>query len=254
MPRQPCRAQRAMTEMAPDRPDEHRLPAEEAAAPALAVAAPELLAGADPADRPPRHARERHAQRHVEPDDGVGALEDEVAELAGVVAVDDPAVRVGRRGHAPPELLDRRLRPAGAVVEGVELDMRHAEALRELPRDGRLPTPARPDHGDLRRHEASRYSRRMEIEPGRVVLADEDLVADEELWTDEGGDDHSGWFCVRTDPFPCPAVPSTASVVDRERLGRELDALRRRRGGDHDPRRPESRAGRGGRALPARGG
>ena len=45
----------------------------------------------------------------------------------------------------------------------------------------------------------------MEIEPGRVVLADEELVADEELWTDEGGDDHSGWFCVRTNPFPCPA-------------------------------------------------
>ena len=45
----------------------------------------------------------------------------------------------------------------------------------------------------------------MEIEPGRVVLADEELVADEELWADEGGDDHSGWFCVRTDPFPCPA-------------------------------------------------
>ena len=45
----------------------------------------------------------------------------------------------------------------------------------------------------------------MEIEPGRLVLADEELVADEELWTDEGGDDHSGWFCVRTNPFPCPA-------------------------------------------------
>ena len=45
----------------------------------------------------------------------------------------------------------------------------------------------------------------MEIEPGRVVVADEELVAEEELWTDEGGDDYSGWFCVRTDPFPCPA-------------------------------------------------
>jgi hypothetical protein len=45
----------------------------------------------------------------------------------------------------------------------------------------------------------------VEIEPGRLVLADEELVEDEELWTDEGGDDHSGWFCVRTDPFPCPA-------------------------------------------------
>src|SRR5919198_6377748 len=126
MPRQPCRAQRAMTEMAPDRPDEHRLPAEEAAAPALAIDAPELLTGADPADRPQRHARERHAQRHVEPDDGVGALEYEVAELAVVVSVHDPAVRVGRRHHATAELFDRRLRPARAVVEGVELDVRHA--------------------------------------------------------------------------------------------------------------------------------
>ena len=45
----------------------------------------------------------------------------------------------------------------------------------------------------------------MEIEPGRLVLADEELATEEELWTDEGGDDHSGWFCVRTDPFPCPA-------------------------------------------------
>ena len=45
----------------------------------------------------------------------------------------------------------------------------------------------------------------MEIEPGRLVLADEELVEDEELWIDEGGGDHTGWFCVRTDPFPCPA-------------------------------------------------
>ena len=26
----------------------------------------------------------------------------------------------------------------------------------------------------------------------------------EEFWT-EDGDEHVGWFCVRTDPFPCPA-------------------------------------------------
>jgi hypothetical protein len=31
-------------------------------------------------------------------------------------------------------------------------------------------------------------------------------VVDEELWTDERGDDHEGWYCVRTDPFPCPAA------------------------------------------------
>jgi hypothetical protein len=42
------------------------------------------------------------------------------------------------------------------------------------------------------------------IESGRAVLADK-LVEAEEFWTDEEPGDHSGWFCVRTDPFPCPA-------------------------------------------------
>ena len=31
---------------------------------------------------------------------------------------------------------------------------------------------------------------------------------DEELWTEDGGD-HEGWFCVRTDRFPCPASGCT---------------------------------------------
>ena len=38
------------------------------------------------------------------------------------------------------------------------------------------------------------------------------LTIDEELleehafeWVDDTVDDHAGWFCVRTDPFPCPA-------------------------------------------------
>lgn len=30
-------------------------------------------------------------------------------------------------------------------------------------------------------------------------------IVEEELWQEDGGDDHAGWFCVRTDPFPCPA-------------------------------------------------
>ena len=44
-------------------------------------------------------------------------------------------------------------------------------------------------------------------ERGELLLADELLAeaVDEELWTEEGRDDHAGWFCVRTDPFPCPA-------------------------------------------------
>jgi hypothetical protein len=40
---------------------------------------------------------------------------------------------------------------------------------------------------------------------GRLELEQLELAEAEELWIDEGGEDHAGWFCVRTDPFPCPA-------------------------------------------------
>ena len=40
---------------------------------------------------------------------------------------------------------------------------------------------------------------------GRLLVADEEAVEDEEIWRDDGSDDHTGWFCVSTDPFPCPA-------------------------------------------------
>ncbi len=44
------------------------------------------------------------------------------------------------------------------------------------------------------------------VELGRVRLADEELAEQEEdLWTDDGDADHSGWFCVSTSPFACPA-------------------------------------------------
>ena len=31
-------------------------------------------------------------------------------------------------------------------------------------------------------------------------------ILEETLWIEEEGEDHSGWFCVSTDPFPCPAA------------------------------------------------
>ena len=43
------------------------------------------------------------------------------------------------------------------------------------------------------------------IEPGRARVVDEELTEDEELWQEDDDADYSGWFCVRTDPFPCPA-------------------------------------------------
>jgi hypothetical protein len=44
---------------------------------------------------------------------------------------------------------------------------------------------------------------------GTLTFEEQELVQDEELWTDEGGGDYDGWFCVRTDPFPCPAAGCT---------------------------------------------
>jgi hypothetical protein len=43
------------------------------------------------------------------------------------------------------------------------------------------------------------------IEPGRAVVSEDEWLSDEELWTDDAGGDHAGWFCVATNPFPCPA-------------------------------------------------
>jgi len=31
------------------------------------------------------------------------------------------------------------------------------------------------------------------------------LIPAETLWADTDAEDHEGWFCVATDPFPCPA-------------------------------------------------
>src|SRR2546421_5660277 len=51
----------------------------------------------------------------------------------------------------------------------------------------------------------------LRVEPeqpqrGQILLEDVELLEEESLWTDEGGEDYAGWFCVATDPFPCPAA------------------------------------------------
>jgi hypothetical protein len=46
---------------------------------------------------------------------------------------------------------------------------------------------------------------REEMRRGRIQLAEDVELEDEELWTGEEDGDHAGWFCVSTDPFPCPA-------------------------------------------------
>ncbi len=36
-----------------------------------------------------------------------------------------------------------------------------------------------------------------------------ELLQEQELWTGDAGAAHEGWFCVATDPFPCPAAGCT---------------------------------------------
>ena len=62
----------------------------------------------------------------------------------------------------------------------------------------RVPEVACARVASLRRVEPSPF------EVGHAGLVDEALAVDEALWAGENAD-HSGWFCVRTDPFPCPA-------------------------------------------------
>lgn len=46
------------------------------------------------------------------------------------------------------------------------------------------------------------------MQPGVIVIDDEPMI-DEKLWTDDSGDDYTGWYCVATDPWRCPAEDCT---------------------------------------------
>jgi hypothetical protein len=50
-------------------------------------------------------------------------------------------------------------------------------------------------------------------ERGSLLLDEEQAVEGEELWEDDGAGDYQGWYCVRTDPFPCPAPGCTFVAV-----------------------------------------
>jgi hypothetical protein len=40
---------------------------------------------------------------------------------------------------------------------------------------------------------------------GTITTVEPELAEEEELWTDDSGTDYTGWWCIRTDPWPCPA-------------------------------------------------
>jgi hypothetical protein len=54
---------------------------------------------------------------------------------------------------------------------------------------------------------------REDIRLGRLEVVENEPIEDEELWTGEEDGDHLGWYCVRTDPFPCPAPDCTFVAV-----------------------------------------
>lgn len=44
-----------------------------------------------------------------------------------------------------------------------------------------------------------------ELQRGVFLEEETGLDVEEELWTDDSSEDHAGWYCVATNPFPCPA-------------------------------------------------
>ena len=46
----------------------------------------------------------------------------------------------------------------------------------------------------------------FELEQGRLLVETPDLTEAEQPWTGDGGENHAGWQCVSTAPFPCPAA------------------------------------------------
>ena len=45
-----------------------------------------------------------------------------------------------------------------------------------------------------------------ELGHGTIAVSETGVEQEERLWREDDGGDHGGWFCVRTDPFPCPAT------------------------------------------------
>ena len=63
--------------------------------------------------------------------------------------------------------------------------------------------------------------------PGELEL--ELLELQEELWEEDDAPDHTGWSCVRTDPFPCPAEGCDEVAAfggTGEGVGRPVHAVR----------------------------
>src|SRR5262249_14976956 len=77
----------------------------------------------------------------------------------------------------------------------------------------------------------------------QVVVDEPRLETEEQLWEETGAGDHDGWYCVRTNPFPCPApgCDFVAEFMTAAHLILVWEAMDRA-----DPLRPRARAAGGG--------
>ncbi len=74
---------------------------------------------------------------------------------------------------------------------------------RAASRRARVRATGRP--GSLFGYPCARWSARRFSSARAGSVQDVEPIEDEELWGGDEEGDHAGWFCVRTDPFPCPA-------------------------------------------------
>src|SRR5206468_9400733 len=123
-------------------PAEERFAAPDRRHERLTVAVPDLFPPAATPPRTPEQAREPDSNRQIEPDDHVGRLQDEIAQLVLVRAVDHPAVGREHGLDLCTKLVVRCLDPVRAVDERIELDEGHTKAAGELSAERRLAVPA----------------------------------------------------------------------------------------------------------------
>jgi hypothetical protein len=137
---------------------------------------PQLDLVALPHPAAPEQAPQNERRGKVEPENRVGALEDEVADDGVVRPVADPAVLLSGRKDAQVQLLLAARLPVRAVPQRVDLDVPRVETFGEERREARLPAAARPDDRDARQ---SRNSPRATItaEPPTSISVSERAFA-----------------------------------------------------------------------------
>ncbi|MFN0154294.1 MAG: hypothetical protein ACKVUT_07930 [Gaiella sp.] len=111
---------------------------------------------------------------------------------------------------APAKTLDYRVKGHRCCGQGSS-PRRSAPRAEQVEKATSPPDPYRPRPDDPGRRPANTLEERSG--PGTLTTEDVGESVEEDLWTDDGDADYTGWHCVRTDPFPCPA-PGCTFVAD----------------------------------------